>query len=72
MKAICTRIGDNSKLFLMGDRAQRDVESDGLQWLTGLVERNDLPVATHQFDSDDIVRSGLCQQFVKAFEKEGV
>ena len=72
LKAICTRIGENSKLFILGDRAQRDVESDGLAWLAGLVERNDLPVAVHTFDSDDIVRSGLCQMFVKAFEKEGV
>jgi len=70
LKAICTRIGENSKLFLMGDRAQRDVKTDGLDWLMRLVESNDLPVSVHSFTSDDIVRSGLCKQFVKAFEKE--
>ena len=72
LKAVTTRIGENAKLFLMGDRAQRDVTSDGLLWLTDLVKNNDLPVSVHEFTSDDIVRSGLCKQFVQAFEKETV
>lgn len=70
LKAITTRVGENSKLFLMGDRAQRDVRSDGLGWLKDLVETHDLPVGIHTFTSDDIVRSGLCKSFVKAFEAE--
>jgi len=72
LKAVTTRIGENAKLFLMGDRAQRDVNSDGLLWLTNLVKKHELPVSIHEFISDDIVRSGLCKQFVKAFEKETV
>jgi len=71
LKAIVTRVGTNAKLYLMGDRAQRDVRTDGLLWLMDLVKRNDLPVSSHMFTSDDIVRSGLCKAFVKAFEKEG-
>ncbi len=70
LKAITTRIGENSKLFLMGDRAQRDVRTDGLKWLQDLAEKHDLPVDMHAFTSDDIVRSGLCKAFVQAFEKE--
>lgn len=72
LMAICTRIGVNSKLFLMGDRAQRDVKTDGLGWLSKLVEKHGLPVGMHEFDSEDIVRSGLCKSFVQAFEKEGL
>lgn len=72
LKAICTRIGENSKLYLMGDRAQRDVKTDGLQWLLKLAEKHRLPIGMHTFDSDDIVRSNLCKAFVKAFEAEGV
>ncbi len=72
LKAITTRIGQNSKLFLMGDQAQRDVKTDGLGWLLRLVEKHELPVGFHTFTSDDIVRSGLCRAFVKAFEQEGV
>lgn len=70
LKAVTTRIGHNAKLYLMGDRAQRDVHSDGLLWLSNLVEKHNLPVALHTFNSDDIVRSGLCKMFVKAFEEE--
>ena len=71
LKAVTTRIGTNSKLFLMGDRAQRDVNTDGLKWLSDLVEKHALPVSTHSFTSDDIVRSGLCKTFVRAYEAEG-
>lgn len=71
LKAVTTRIGENAKLYLMGDRAQRDVNTDGLKWLGDLVEKHDLPVAKHTFLSDDIVRSGLCKTFVQAFEAEG-
>lgn len=70
LKAITTRIGENSKLFLMGDQAQRDVRTDGLGWLLSLIKKHELPVGYHKFTSDDIVRSGLCKAFVKAFEKE--
>lgn len=70
IKAITTRIGQYSKLFLMGDRAQRDVRTDGLGWLQSLVDKHNLPVGMHTFTSDDIVRSGLCKDFVKAFENE--
>tara|TARA_R110002124_G_scaffold132129_1_gene294629 strand:+ start:363 stop:1079 length:717 start_codon:yes stop_codon:yes gene_type:complete len=70
LKAVTTRIGRNAKLFLMGDRSQRDVRTDGLGWLLKLVQKHDLPVGLHEFTSDDIVRSGLCRAFVQAFEKE--
>lgn len=70
LKAFCTRIGENSKLYLMGDRAQRDVRTDGLQWLVNLATKHKLPVGLHTFTSDDIVRSSLCKAFVKAFEQE--
>lgn len=70
LKAICTRIGTNSKLFLMGDNAQRDVRTDGLSWLSRLIDTHELPVDVHEFTSNDIVRSDLCATFVKAFESE--
>lgn len=72
LKAICTRIGENAKLYLMGDRAQRDVTTDGLGWLVSLAAKHKLPIGMHTFNSDDIVRSDLCKAFVKAFEAEGV
>ncbi len=70
IKAIVTRIGNNSRLVLMGDILQRDNNAQGLEYIMGLADRHDLPVDVHEFDSDDIVRSEICKQFVKAFEAE--
>jgi phosphate starvation-inducible PhoH-like protein len=70
LKAITTRIGRNSKLFLLGDTMQRDVRTNGLKWLVGLANKNNLPVDIHKFNSADIVRSELCRAFVEAFEDE--
>lgn len=70
IKAIVTRIGEYSRLVLMGDPEQRDNSSKGLEYLIGLAERHDLPVHVHDFFSDDIVRSATCKFFVKAFEKD--
>ena len=72
LKAITTRTGKGSRLFLMGDRNQRDVHTDGLAWLQNIVEKYNLPVDFYEFTSDDCVRSDLCTAFVKAFEQEGV
>tara|TARA_R110000796_G_scaffold51420_1_gene121277 strand:+ start:518 stop:1222 length:705 start_codon:yes stop_codon:yes gene_type:complete len=71
LKAITTRTGKGSRLFLMGDRNQRDVHTDGLAWLQNIVEKYRLPVDFYEFTSDDCVRSDLCTAFVKAFEQEG-
>lgn len=70
VKAIVTRIGENSRLVLMGDILQRDNHAKGLEYIIGLADRHDLPVDVHEFDSDDIVRSDICKAFVKAFESE--
>lgn len=71
LKAITTRAGKGSRLFMMGDVSQRDVHTDGLTWLRNIVEKYRLPVDFYEFTSDDIVRSDLCAAFVKAFEQEG-
>ena len=70
VKAIVTRIGQNSRLVLMGDITQRDNHGQGLEYITGLADRHHLPVDVHEFSSDDIVRSDICKIFVKAFEAD--
>lgn len=70
LKTIVTRIGKWSKLVLMGDLHQRDNHAGGLEYIIGLAKRHHLPVAVHNFESDDIVRSDTCRLFVKAFEAE--
>jgi len=68
--AITTRIGKYSKLFMMGDSKQRDIEVDGLEWLKGVANRHNLPVDVHTFTSADVVRSDICKDFVMAYEAE--
>ena len=70
VKAIVTRIGQDSRLVLMGDITQRDNNGQGLEYITGLADRHHLPVDVHEFSSDDIVRSDICKLFVKAFEAD--
>lgn len=70
LKAIVTRQGESSTLVLMGDRTQRDTDVDGLRWLQGVAKKYNVEASFHEFDSDDIVRSGICKQWVKAFEGE--
>jgi len=70
IKAIVTRVGENSRLVLMGDITQRDNTGKGLEYIIHLADKYDLPVEVHEFDSDDIVRSAVCKAFVKAFEAE--
>ena len=70
VQAIVTRIGQNSRLVLMGDVMQRDNHAKGLEYLIDLADRHHLPVDVHEFTSDDIVRSDTCKLFVKAFEAD--
>jgi phosphate starvation-inducible PhoH-like protein len=68
-----TRIEEGGKLIIIGDPAQRDNRGNGpdaITWLKGFVERHRLyeHFAVLEATSDDIVRSGLCKDLVKAKE----
>ena len=72
-KAICTRIGENCTMVLMGDLAQSDIkEASGLGMVIKLAKKYSLPVAVIDFKIDDIQRSDVCAMFVTAFFKEGI
>ena len=73
MKAFVTRLGQGSTTIIDGDLNQRDVPGEsGLGKLISLVrgERMDVPIV--EFGVEDIVRSDLCAQFVRAYMKAGV
>lgn len=58
-------------LILNGDIAQVDHrETPGRKRITDMVGRYDLPVAVMEFGEDDIVRSDICAQWVRAFNRE--
>lgn len=69
MKMFLTRIGEGSKVVVNGDIMQKDIRTgSGLEHMLGLIEKYDLPVPVIEFDINDIVRSGHCAMWIKAFE----
>lgn len=74
-QALVTRIGLNSQMVFCGDNGgtQTDVKKglDGLTYLERIIERYQIPdCSSVRFGLDDIVRSGITQDFVYAFERE--
>lgn len=73
LKAVTTRIGENTKLVLMGDPAQSDVK-DGkdLVEFCWKVKKAGINLPVVEFEVDDIVRSDIVADLVKMFMEEGL
>jgi phosphate starvation-inducible PhoH-like protein len=70
MKLFLTRIGEECRVVVNGDVSQCDLrEASGLGTVLDLIRANDLPVPVIEFTHEDIVRSGLCAMWVRAFDK---
>jgi phosphate starvation-inducible PhoH-like protein len=73
MKMFLTRIGENSKVIINGDIRQSDInEQSGLAKIVYMIKRHMLNIPVIEFTEDDIVRSDICAQWIKAFHKEGL
>jgi phosphate starvation-inducible PhoH-like protein len=73
MKMFLTRIGEDTKVVINGDVAQSDLkETSGLKTILNLINKQGLPVPVVEFGMEDIVRSGACAMWVKAFHKSGL
>jgi len=77
IKCLATRIGKNCKLVFMGDITQADSANaflpNPLDEFCSLIERHDIKGADIvEFGIDDVVRSDICGQFVRAYYKDGV
>lgn len=72
MKLFLTRIGEGSKIAVNGDLKQTDIP--GLSGLADAVNRchQIKSVGTIRFDKSDIVRSGIAQAIVEAYEAEAI
>ncbi|MBB4197975.1 phosphate starvation-inducible protein PhoH [Rhodoblastus sphagnicola] len=69
IKTFLTRIGEECISVVNGDVSQSDIrEASGLSRMIELIRANDLPVPVIEFTLDDIVRSGLCAMWARAFE----
>jgi phosphate starvation-inducible PhoH-like protein len=73
IKAITTRLGENSKMILSGDASQSDVSNgNGITKFTKLCEKNNIEIPVIQFTVNDVVRSDIVGALVKMFVKENV
>ena len=71
IKMLLTRVGEGSTIVLNGDIQQSDLKgTSGLAKVIHLAKKHRLDVPVVEFGIDDIVRSGICAEWVKVFMKE--
>ena len=75
LDSIITRVGDNCKIMFCGDASQSDLvktnEKNGIVDFMKILEQ--MPsVDIVEFDADDIVRSGLCREYIIAKNELGI
>jgi phosphate starvation-inducible PhoH-like protein len=70
IKTFLTRIGENCTVVINGDVSQCDLDqASGLHTVLDLIRSQMLSVPVVEFARDDIVRSGICAMWVRAFEE---
>jgi phosphate starvation-inducible PhoH-like protein len=70
IKTFLTRVGEDCLVVINGDVSQCDLsEASGLSTVVYLIRSQSLPVPVIEFGLDDIVRSGHCAMWVRAFEE---
>jgi phosphate starvation-inducible PhoH-like protein len=70
IKTFLTRVGEDCMVVINGDVSQCDLnEASGLSTVLHLIRSRSLPVPVIEFGLGDIVRSGLCAMWVRAFEE---
>lgn len=75
MKLLLERVGENSKVVVLGDPSQRYTSDKGRNGLTDVVQKffhdDSEPkfdgVAYHSFDIDDVQRSEFCKTVLRAY-----
>jgi phosphate starvation-inducible PhoH-like protein len=69
IKMFLTRIGEDCSVVINGDVSQCDLDqTSGLRVALDLIAQRRLPVPVVEFTLDDIVRSGVCAMWARAFE----
>lgn len=73
VKALLTRVGENSQVVLDGDIQQSDIKGEsGLAKIIHLAKRYQVPVPVIEFTLDDVVRSDICKMWIEIFMEEGL
>lgn len=69
MKMFLTRIGEDTKVVVNGDLLQHDLkETSGLKVAIDLIFKHNIEAAVCNFTHDDVVRSGICAQWTRAWD----
>jgi phosphate starvation-inducible PhoH-like protein len=70
LKLFLTRLGEDTTTVINGDMAQTDLShNSGLRKVIHIVKSQMLPFPIIEFTVNDIVRSDVCAQWIKAFDK---
>lgn len=70
-KALVTRIGEGSRMFINGDPTQRDIKGrSGLDDLTSMVDQFGLGFPVVRFTDREVVRSAVCRKWVDAYQQK--
>ena len=73
VKALLTRVGENSQVVLDGDIMQSDIRGEsGLAKIIHLAKAYNVPAPVVEFTIDDVVRSDICKMWIEIFMKEGL
>ena len=70
IKTFLTRVGEDCTVVINGDVNQCDLdEASGLRVVIHMIKSQMLPVPVIEFTRNDIVRSGTCAMWVRAFDE---
>jgi phosphate starvation-inducible protein PhoH and related proteins len=73
IKTFLTRIGEDCTVVINGDVSQCDLDAaSGLRTVIHLIKSQMLPVPLIEFKREDIVRSGICAMWVRAFDEANI
>lgn len=72
MKMFVTRIGEDARVVVNGDIAQKDIKAEsGLAWALRMLQKHsNLPAELVEFTTDDVVRSDACAAWIRAMNLE--
>jgi phosphate starvation-inducible PhoH-like protein len=69
MFMVVTRVGERSRLIVTGDLRQTDIKGNsGLARAIDHIEAGRVKASVIRFTVDDIVRSGICADWVRAWD----
>lgn len=79
IQALTTRVGLNCTLVICGDSNQNDLKDfekknnklDGISYIKKIISKYGISSSgVVEFEIDDIIRSGMCREFIIAYESE--